>query len=296
MKIAVNYATSNWESARSYCSKIAISKGGCDKVFEYSPEILDYDFLKFEKEVFHNSNYEQFGLWRPYIIVDAMKKAASGDYIFYIDSGAYLINTIDYLIEDMNKKNTDILTFELPFIEKQWSKRDAFVYLGCDKKEYTDTNQRLSTYFLLKVTEYSKRFFNEYLEIALNAPFLFDNSDNKLGKENYYEFIENRHNQTVLSLLAKKYELPVFRDVSEFGLKKNIYKKIYKNNTDIIILPLSTEPYKHPVIVASHRSNQCKLHHRLLEWIKIYMPWSMYRSIDILFGILIKIKHKLKGK
>ena len=38
-----------------------------------------------------------------------------------------------------------------------------------------------------------------------------------MGLPNYPEFIDNRHDQTVLSLLSKKWGISAFRDPSQYG-------------------------------------------------------------------------------
>src|SRR5699024_603854 len=60
------------------------------------------------------------------------------------------------------------------------------------------------------------------LQIALEAPYLFTDDDNKLGKKNYEDFIDTRHNQSVLSVLSKKYGIPAFRNPSQWGWGQGI--------------------------------------------------------------------------
>lgn len=59
--------------------------------------------------------------------------------------------------------------------------------------------------------------------------------ENVTGKKNYQTFIEHRHDQSVFSLLSKKYKLQAFRDPSQFG---NIAIKYFSNSKYSQILEL----------------------------------------------------------
>ena len=136
------------------------------------------------------------------IVSDAFERINEGDYLVYSDSGTYYVNSIMLLIEFMEKKREEILVFDIPFIEKYWTKRDVFVRLKCDDKEYTETNQRMSTIFVLKKGKLAREFVNRYLNAAMQYPDIFTDEQNICGKCDYAEFIENRHNQSVLSVIT----------------------------------------------------------------------------------------------
>ena len=50
----------------------------------------------------------------------------------------------------MEECGDSIFIGELPFIEKYWTKRAVFKNLYCDKEEIVETNQRASTFFIIK--------------------------------------------------------------------------------------------------------------------------------------------------
>lgn len=85
--------------------------------------------------------------------------------------------------------------------------------MDCDTTEYSETDQRLSGFIVLKKTSLSIKFFEEFLNFSLDKRII-TNNENVLGHKNYDGFIENRHDQTVFSLLTKKYKLKCFRDPS----------------------------------------------------------------------------------
>ena len=250
MIVAINYADSTYKEAQKFNTKTAYKFGKVDKVIEYGPENIDADFKERNKETFklNDKRAGKFGLWRPHIIMDALNQAEIGDYIFYSDSGASFVKPVRNLIDIMQRDNVDIMVFDMKNnIEKFYTKRDIFVYLDCDKKKYTDTPQRCSTYFLFKKTENTLHFFKEYSELTLKAPYLFTDEENKLGYPNYPEFIDTRHNQSVLSVLSKKYGVEAYWDLSQWGIGTGIIEKI-KIRKERIKLGMN-----YPMIMLSHR-------------------------------------------
>lgn len=146
----------------------------------------------------------------------ALQELKIGDYLFYCDSGAYYVNDVKYLIYDIEKSHTDIMVFELPLIEKQWTKKELFNLMECFNNKYLESNQILSVYFLIKKSDYSIKFFEKYLEYACMDDVLNDNYDKELQCS---DFIDHRHNQSLLGLLSKKEKLVSFRNPSQFGIR-----------------------------------------------------------------------------
>lgn len=234
MIYAINYANNEYKKAQELNSKTALQHGA-DKVIAYSPEDIDRYFYEINKEVLVCHKGNGYWLWKPYIIKKTLEEMEDGDYLIYADSGAYYVNDIHYLIRCMDQQRTDIMLFSLPnsFLEKIWSKRDAFIIMECDSPEYIDTPQRLAGFIVMKKTKFVYKFIAEWLFYAQDKRVI-TNQENCMGKDNYLGFRENRNDQTVLSLLSKKYNLQCFRNPScntanndKEILKKSNYPQIF---------------------------------------------------------------------
>lgn len=245
-KILINYANDAFKKAQKLNSKTGIEVGGFDKVIEYGPKDIDKKFYEKNKHILTQLRGGGYWLWKPYIILKTLKRkdVKEGDYVFYADSGSYFINKIDYLINLSKKYNQDIIPFgtkDKKYLEKYWTKRDAFILMKLDDKKYIETRQIGATFILIKKSKKSKKFFREFLEYAQDERIITD-MPSKLGK-NYPGFIENRHDQSIFSLLAKKYNLRAFRQPFETDEKKgNLFPDRYpqivvltrKNNRNLI--------------------------------------------------------------
>ncbi|MCX6154929.1 MAG: hypothetical protein NT007_12305 [Candidatus Kapabacteria bacterium] len=216
MKLLINYSDKNFTKAQQLNTTTGYEIAGFDKVIEYSPDDIDSEFKEKNKKILGYSRGGGYWLWKPYIIRKALDLIGEADYLFYADSGSIFVNSIDPLIELQKREKQDIIPFELRFMEKQYTKRDALVLMDCDEPKYTESFQRLAGYNLIKKTDFSTRFINEFLNFACDERIITDKL-NSCGLEEYPEFIEHRHDLSIFSLLTKKYGLKAFRDPSQFG-------------------------------------------------------------------------------
>lgn len=238
MKIAINYSDENYVKQQKLNTKTAYKNGKFDKVIEYSPKDLDFKFIKKNEQILANKKGGGYWLWKPYIILNTLNKINEGDFLFYCDSGSYYVSPIDNLIKVMEEKKKSIMLFENPLVEKQWTRRDTFIIMGCDDVKYTDTPQLVGGFILLKKDKFSVNFIKEYLSWCCDKSCIMD-FDQYIYKSNYENFIAHRHDQSILSILGKKYDIETFRDPSQFGDRqwqyfsegRDLKLKKFKNST-----------------------------------------------------------------
>lgn len=240
MLAVVNFADSKFKRNQRWSSFSAKVFGKADKVFEFSSKDIEMPSLNKNKE---NSKFYSKGFgnyfWKPFVVKKALENLEYGDYLMYADSGSFFIKSILPLIKHMEKAKKNILCFRLPLIEKQWTKRDAFILMDCDSKKYINTPQILATFFILRKSDEAIEFINSWQDNVNDNRILSDDC-NVLGKPNYKEFIEHRHDQSVLSLLCKKHNnILIERDLSDYGSfpyrytldSKHIFDKRLLDNT-----------------------------------------------------------------
>jgi hypothetical protein len=234
-KILINYANEVFKSSQIKNSETGRDIGGFDEVISYSPKDIDSNFYNKNIEILSQKRGAGYWLWKPYFILKTLTSMQDDDYLFYCDSGAHFIQSIDPLIKLSQEINQDIICFNVEHIQKDWTKRDAFILMDCDKPKFLETKQILAGFILVKKSKFSIDFFNEFLEYAQDPRILTD-LDNQLGQHNYATFKEHRHDQSLFSLLCKKHNLKTFRDPSQYG---NDFKEYYPTSTYPQILELT---------------------------------------------------------
>jgi len=224
--VLINYANDLFRSSQKVNSKSGEKIGLFSKVISYNPTDIDANFKNKNKKILEQKRGNGYWLWKPYFIKKTLEDLDWGDYLFYCDSGSYFIDSVHKIISLSQKSEQDIIPFELTHLESEWTKRDAFVFMECDSADYYNTKQRLASFILIKKTELSIQFIEEWMNFALDERILTD-IDNVSGFENYPNFKDHRHDQSIFSLLSKKYGFKAYRDPSQFG---NAVKELYSDS------------------------------------------------------------------
>ena len=176
-----------------------------------------------------------------------------GDYLIYTDSGLIYVDKIEKLIRQLERDKQDVFLSYGIAPCKDWCKRDAFVLMECDCKEAQEAIMVSGGYVLVKKSDESIEFINEWLKSVTDYRIVTD-FPNQCGLKNYSGFRENRHDQTVLSLLAWKYKVKPYKAVScadqpsaYLSVKNhvpNAYKYSYQKILELIYFEHQTEGYK----------------------------------------------------
>ena len=220
MNVFITYADKSFESKKKLALKSASLVGGFDKCIGYGPNDIDSSFYHQNLSILESKKGGGYWLWKPYFILNKLRELDEEDYLFYSDAGAFLTGSISHLIEVLQKSNQDVMGFETPLIEKQWTKSEVFEALECDSSAFEDSNQIMASYILIKKTEKSVSFFETFLGLATNPHYLTDSYSNSKQDNS---FIQHRHDQSIFSLLYKKSGYKPFKDPSQFGLFPRSY-------------------------------------------------------------------------
>jgi hypothetical protein len=244
MIYVINFADEKFETQRKYNSMTALKIGKCDKVIEYSLEDIDKKYQSKFKHIFSYERGAGLWLWKPYIILNALNRVNENDYILYCDSGAFFCNKIQNLADVIEQNNIFMLTFEIPLIERQFTKKETFHLMNTTGY---NTNQRLTGYILLKKCKDAVDFvsiWQKYMEderILSYKKFIPDIKE-------FEDFYEHRDDQSVFSLLCHKFNIPAFRDPSQYGDRPWMYA-----SSEYSFVPKQYNNSPYPKIIISNR-------------------------------------------
>lgn len=251
MLYAINYADHNFSMAQKLNCQTAISKGKVDRVISYTSCDLDEEFKKRNSSILNQTRGGGYWLWKPYVILKTLEKISNDDYVFYADSGSYYINSVWNLVEVMEKNNDSIMCFQMPLVEKAWTKRDAFIIMGCDNDYYKNSMQIMATCLLIKKNIVTVNFVKKWLDYCENEQILTDLTNQKGTNDDL--FADHRHDQSIFSLLCKQEGIKPYRDPS-WCLNEFLEWGKYKGYTPNVECQTSN----YPPILALHRLKNCR--------------------------------------
>jgi hypothetical protein len=217
-KILISFADKKFRSGQKLLSLSGRFIAKFDKIYEYNESDIDSDFYNKNIKILSKKKGFGYWLWKPYIINKTLVGMEEGDYLFYSDSGAFFINKIDHLYKMLEVSKKSIMVFELPLIEKQWTKKELFYELNLERLK--DSNQIMASFILIKKCSESATLISTFLEHCKNKLYISDVVNNESQDK---LFIEHRHDQSIFSLISKKNNLTIAKDPSQFGIFPNLY-------------------------------------------------------------------------
>jgi len=197
----------------------AYSIGKIESIFAFTPADIDPVFFENNKHILTNPRGAGYWLWKYYFAIKLLESTDinKNDLIIYCDSKITFREDVSLLTDVFQRDNLDIMTFNIPheqehlmYVEKVWTKRDCFVYMNMDDEKYVNTIQGCGGFFMFKKSDLAYQFFQETLKYSQDYRILTD-SPNECGLTNYDGYIEHRHDQSVKSLMSKKYKIHPYR-------------------------------------------------------------------------------------
>jgi hypothetical protein len=217
MNYLITYANQKYRYNQLINKKTAEKLNFFDEFYTFHPRKLEKAFFEKYHDIAIQDRGGGYWIWKPYIILKTLATTKEGDILFYCDSGSIFLKSVEPLCQLLNQYSQDIIPFEIACLEKYYTKRDAFILMDCDSPKFTETRQRITTFVIIKNTKFSRDFVEEWFKFAQDARILTD-IPNTQGQPNYSGFVGNRHDQSIYSLLTKKYDLVGFRDPSQWGV------------------------------------------------------------------------------
>lgn len=214
----INYANQKYNSIRQAQSNLMKTIGY--NVLEYSPENLSEEFKEKNKNILSLEIGAGFWVWKPYIILEELKKSDVSDIIFYVDAGDIIHEGLSsYLSEHF--KHFDYILYEGDRKNSDYTKPEVFEELKLGD-EYKNAIQLEAGICGFKKTEKNIKFLNEWLELCENEKLILDDRYD-LSLENK-EFKAHRRDQSLLTILKVKYNM------GSVSLRDRLYIDCNKEN------------------------------------------------------------------
>jgi hypothetical protein len=235
--ITFGAGSSGWTDAAQRLRKEANACGLFAQV-----EIFDQKWIQdFEPKLWYqiqdyfNANQPRgFGywIWKPALLYWADKKWPDKQ-ILYVDAGFHIdeqenliYNFRDFLRTSFEKGG---VAFEqIGLKEEYWTKREIFDYFNCNYND-TQKNQLYAGFILMAPGEKRTQFTQEFYSLTkFKNGFLFN--DVRYAEQSA-KFIEPRHDQSIFSILWRKYGLSTTPDLTTISNIGNFLLIAARNRT-----------------------------------------------------------------
>jgi len=200
--------------------------------------LKETEFYKNNLDIFKYKKYFGYFLWKPYIILSTMiNYEGENKNILYCDSNLRFrsIGSFEYSFNQWLEKEKIFLVKHDHHYNYEWTKRDTFILMDADEEKYWNAQQRWSILLGTTISEFPYRFFYRYLNFCKDINIVTE-EPNVCGLPNLEGFREHRWEQSVLSILAEKYNIDGPTDIEML----KYYDKIY--SPELLEMKSKTNP------------------------------------------------------
>lgn len=209
----ITFATPDFMTYAEENLKSALEVGKFDTAKIYTMDDIDPYYKAKNAHLFKYKRLGGYAVWKPYIIFKRLLEIDENDILCYNDSKYIWLTDVRNMENQLlSNKNIGVYTNKPNgnnHMERQLTKGDAFLLMNINNGEFgnivRNTPQAWSGYILLRKNFNPIRFIGEWL--TYNQDYRIVTDSNSVLEPNHETFVENRHDQTVLSLLCKKWGL-----------------------------------------------------------------------------------------
>lgn len=178
-------------------------------------ELLSKEWRADNREILRYARGWGFWCWKPELIYSALMLINKGDVLMYCDSQVVFKKSPQRLF-DLCLENNGVLLFNQKYAghtNKPWTKRECLIRMDCDTEEFWKASQLNAAMSVWSWTKEASDLLFEWSGLCCDYDIVSD----KNNCAQHPEFKDHRHDQSVLSLLAKQRSLPTYTDPSQFG-------------------------------------------------------------------------------
>lgn len=212
----ITYGDSKFEKSKQRLLNEAKEFGVFKTIKGYGPKDLSEDFIKKHCDIFKHSRGGGYWIWRPYILRQAINNINDNEYLVYLDAGCTINKSgkkrfYEYIHNLENSQNNyGILSFQMTNTngkgeiqkEKWWTTGQIFnIFNIKPDSDIGESGQYLGGVLILKKNKHLLEYLDKYEKCIYENPLLITDIYN--DKDQHEGFKENRHEQSITSVLRK---------------------------------------------------------------------------------------------
>lgn len=220
MRVHLAVFHNNLEYYKNNLDKITNSavSFGADTVNIYTFENLPAN--NSQKTFIQNNTYPglasqiAFYCFKPVVILDMLKKIPENDIVLYHDVGRPCYNYeiksnirpfINYVIENYGGVGVS----KGPWLQRQWCKRDCYVFMDCDDERYYSANHSVATWNVWQNNNLGRHLASEWDKWSFDDRKIITDEKSICGLPEIAGFEAHRWDQSILTNLIMKRHLTV---------------------------------------------------------------------------------------
>jgi hypothetical protein len=227
--------------------------GAFDGVISYQAHHIDTEYYEKHEKILSQKRGVGYWLWKPYIILKALKMIPENDVLFYADLSAIFRDEVHKVLE--LAKHHDIILFPNSNTNRKYMKKAVIDKMLNGNENFRDKKQLEGGFLLLRNNPKTRAFIEKWLNHCEDEDLLTD-IPSKGGE--YPDFLDHRHDQAVLTALY--YQNPEqYHLYDPYPARVNAFCVTRRHNPDVSL--------------ASVTFNKELGNFKWPSWSKFYVKW-----------------------
>ena len=218
MKVVVcTFATPEYAGSAELLRHTALRAGQADKAVVYTPADTAEYYKDYPELLRGETRGYGWWSWKAWCVSKTLRATDPGDVVVWCDAAMLVVGSI----RSMAEATKDILLFRLgdwttkDYRNSAWTKRDTFALMGRNTDAHKAGIQMNAAVQVYRHTPTALDFVETYLGWCCQKEVI----DDAKVLQNYPEFQDHRHDQSILSILAVGHPaVQVARDPTQYGL------------------------------------------------------------------------------
>jgi tetratricopeptide (TPR) repeat protein len=215
----VTFGTASYRERQDFVARTAVAFAAVDRVVNWAADRLAaLPAAVQHRAILGERTGAGFFLWKPMIILDRLSRVRDGDWVVYSDVGSAIPYPIYHRLDALKAWAVAANGGIFPGIyipdcgpNRRWTRRDCFVRMGCDRAEFWDRAQIQASFSLWRKSPAALDFVREWLDFCADRAVVSDDA-NLCGLPNLEGFVAHRHDQSVITNLARLRGIVAFGD------------------------------------------------------------------------------------
>jgi hypothetical protein len=216
----LTYGTVHYENTLNRLKREADASGLFESFEICRTKDLDASFVDRFRDVLEKERGGGYWIWKVPFIQQHLKRLQDGDILVYLDGGDRVdkrgTDRFWWYVEQMQRTNTSILAFQMDHHKEfRWTSDALFKYFKITPNtslwdKVAETGQYMASVLIMRKTPQLESIMAMYNQTLYDDPYLFTDDYNKATKAKRRNFDDNRHDQSVFSIVRKLFPNDTF--------------------------------------------------------------------------------------